>query len=437
MSNVDIQKQIDESTSLNEICDIVKRNEKNNFKVHKVFNNPTNQFVIATEITKTYKNFEKVILSKTTSIDITSIEEFKKRVHDFPLMEREMVPFFDVIIYISTKNMSKNDKNILAEKCASIIEFIFDAHPNCNSFQIQNKNNRYGNDDILFRIIKNIKSKKVETIMFQNIFEIINYAKRFDLLECNLKENMPNLILEIIISVFPKTITTLSYHGGKIMKFVFNKIASQFPELDTINFDLNSEICEDGLLEIKSLKNVEIGDENLVKIPEWVEYVNITCSKMESVPNHKDNKYYFELMDSSFDCSLRRIGNGIILNITFLRNILNWQSIAPQFPELDTINFDLNSEICEYGLLEIKSLKNVEIGDENLVKIPEWVEYVNITCSRMESIPNHKDNKYYFELMDSSFDCSLRRIGNGIILNITFLRNILNWQSVMKKCKWK
>uniref|UniRef100_A0A0N5A4H1 Uncharacterized protein n=1 Tax=Parastrongyloides trichosuri TaxID=131310 RepID=A0A0N5A4H1_PARTI len=67
------------------------------------------------------------------------------------------------------------------------------------------------------------------------------------------------------------------------------------------------------------------------------------------------------------------------------------------------------------------------------MKIPEWVEYVNIACSRMESIPNHKDNKYYFELMGSSFDCSLRIIRNGIILNITFLRNILNWQSVMKK----
>uniref|UniRef100_A0A0N5A5Q7 F-box domain-containing protein n=1 Tax=Parastrongyloides trichosuri TaxID=131310 RepID=A0A0N5A5Q7_PARTI len=459
MSDDNVQKQIDESNSLTEICTIVRKNGFNgNYQVHKKYNK----------------------------------------------------------IETDTRNLSKSDKEVLAKKYSSFIEFLFDVLPNCTRINIKNINKFEDFDSFLIFIIKNIKSDKVKTIGLYDIFQILYYAKDFNLLENDIFGNMSNLdkvvlyldkwhnlkTLETFENEFETFLTFLSSH--KYLNYEFEirnnqlcyettcriikygrsndlkiriKHLSFFSDMyfeedakenDTIqllmhnvsyacvnieemedfkklkiilnNFDslviLKVELEYNFL--INNLKNIDNDEELIEKLKNALNYTcplrKLNILELNTWQEYEcENEKYNLLMEKIFEIILSIFPNTITELSLFVNNFTSSISnyIALKFPYLKTIELYPSKEMDVEAFSKMKSLKNViYFFNVRKVDIPEWIEIVKISWLNSEIVAYK--NEDFFEEMNSTFNFSLKQIEENGINEIIFGRNVLNWKDYMK-----
>ncbi|CEF69820.1 Hypothetical protein SRAE_2000446600 [Strongyloides ratti] len=157
--------------------------------------------------------------------------------------------------------------------------------------------------------------------------------------DVNFSENdkldiLNNAFLEGIFSIIPNTLTTLyliSINGNKLN--IFKHFSKQFPFLSTISFLLCVKIPENAIITIQSLRKVIIHGELKINIPKCVETVVFCyfdedfCDGIDKKSKNKSNKYYFNLMNTTFNNSIRNINNDEIYYIAFLKDIFKWKDI--------------------------------------------------------------------------------------------------------------
>uniref|UniRef100_A0A0N5A4L8 F-box domain-containing protein n=1 Tax=Parastrongyloides trichosuri TaxID=131310 RepID=A0A0N5A4L8_PARTI len=188
---------------------------------------------------------------------------------------------------------------------------------NCKNFFRKLDNN------IFLRIVtKNLKKLEISFIENQDINkkEIKHYDRK------------RNKILAKLLSYFPNSVKIIMFENiNKIEKFVFIQMGFYFPQLETITFKGINEISDVACVKIKSLRNVIIYGELKIEIPPWIDIVIFRYCHCQNMLQYKTSDlknidYYFNLMNTKFDCSLQKIDDGETVEIVFLRDVLNWNN---------------------------------------------------------------------------------------------------------------
>uniref|UniRef100_A0A0N5A753 DUF4145 domain-containing protein n=1 Tax=Parastrongyloides trichosuri TaxID=131310 RepID=A0A0N5A753_PARTI len=140
--------------------------------------------------------------------------------------------------------------------------------------------------------------------------------------------------LEAMLNVFPDTVEILLFKRiSEIGDIVFDKISTQFTNLKTISFLQTYAIPIDAFSKIQTLRNVAIHGELQVNIPKWIEIVMFLYYDIDyyygcdNISENVKNEHYFELMNRSFNHSLRALSGEEIYYIAFLDNILLYKEV--------------------------------------------------------------------------------------------------------------
>uniref|UniRef100_A0A0N4ZAW4 Uncharacterized protein n=1 Tax=Parastrongyloides trichosuri TaxID=131310 RepID=A0A0N4ZAW4_PARTI len=181
-------------------------------------------------------------------------------------------------IFISDvmKELSEDDRNFAAEKYASFADFFHNICPNAKilsitncetdegisfdveSIAIQSGIEKYGSLDKFGEALK-------EIFNYKNINEGRNEEEK------DAYNEFRDKFLETVISVFPSSVQLLLFHRArKLGNIVFDKIAVQSPNLETISFVLTFEIPYNCFTKLKKLRNIVIHGESKVIILEWI-----------------------------------------------------------------------------------------------------------------------------------------------------------------------
>uniref|UniRef100_A0A0N4ZW28 ORC_WH_C domain-containing protein n=1 Tax=Parastrongyloides trichosuri TaxID=131310 RepID=A0A0N4ZW28_PARTI len=202
-----------------------------------------------------------------------------------------------------------------------------------DSDMIRNEIKKYGSMEKFIETFENVFNYK-GTIKKLNKLEII-----FDLYEYDEKikaayDKLRDKYLEKMLSIFPDNIKVLSFQQvNSIGDIVFDQISTLFPNLETISFLLTYNVPKEAFSKLQSLRHVVIHGELDVNIPEWVEIVLFCyydsdfyygCDNISE--NVKDDHYY-EMMNRTFNHSLRNLKGDEIYYIAFLKNILRWKEL--------------------------------------------------------------------------------------------------------------
>uniref|UniRef100_A0A0K0F3M6 BTB domain-containing protein n=1 Tax=Strongyloides venezuelensis TaxID=75913 RepID=A0A0K0F3M6_STRVS len=202
--------------------------------------------------------------------------------------------------------------------------------------------------DILNNVFKQYKNIEVCSLKIRQYFDFESSIKklmefRIHLLSLSNEKSLSdgnelfilnNVFLEEMFSIIPTTIKTLhliNINGYKLK--IFQQFPIKFPFLSTISFLLCINIPENAIYEIKSLRNVVIHGELKVNIPEFVETVIFCyfdedfCDGIERKSQNKPNTYFFKLINTIFNNSIRNIKNDELYYIAFLKDILKWKDI--------------------------------------------------------------------------------------------------------------
>uniref|UniRef100_A0A0N4Z5Q4 ANK_REP_REGION domain-containing protein n=1 Tax=Parastrongyloides trichosuri TaxID=131310 RepID=A0A0N4Z5Q4_PARTI len=518
----DIQKLIDESNSLTEICDIIHKNgsdSANYFQIHKRYNPGSYIFKVKAENLKDPANTG--ILLSTFFGSYVSSEKVQEDLSKVPPITKELKKILILEIHDDTREMSKEDKNLLAQKYATFIDFFFNENPNCLSLMLSNKCQILS--DFSIYIIKNIKTDKIESIDIDDIFQIINFTKENDLINndifmnmTNLKcfycsinkfgnfkeieefENELNLFLEFMkkhkdinflfgvrslkkqmnlackiveyghenglkismkhLSIFPdiyfsdnieKKCVALKLRRNLCLAKInieelkdldkLKLVLSTFVNLKTISVEFESDFITKSLKEFKdeiklleALKNAfnfTTTIENLkkIKISFWQ---NMERDQNCNIINEKLYDTIFKMILSVFPDTI----NAIQFNSPNIISESIWNMIASKYTQLEEINLFDVSNIYKNAFSEIKSLKYVVMEMETKVNIPEWVQIVIIKyviINPHNPVSRDFDIEYYFELFNTTFNCSLKDVFKDDTRQIALLRNIFDWKNVL------